>query len=115
VPQPATASESNPALATDEPLKAFASNSEPSGANEEGKSGERGSNSTDHPAPESTTKPKDESGETTGGTHTTSTANGETKKEEEKSGRDEKPVVVTISELGMRIQSRPACDIDNSQ
>ncbi|CAE6382108.1 unnamed protein product [Rhizoctonia solani] len=99
VPQPATASESNPALATDEPLKALASNSEPSGANEEGKSGERGSNSTDHPAPESTTKPKDESGETTGGTHTTSTANGETKKEEEKSGRDEKPVVVTISEL----------------
>ncbi|GAB1523824.1 hypothetical protein RhiTH_006974 [Rhizoctonia solani] len=102
VPQPTTASESNPALSTNEASVLEAGKLEPSGTTSEGKSSEREVKHTDEKKPEPTEKSEDQpagtaSESTNAVTHPA--ANGENEKKDPKEEKNEKPVIVTTVEL----------------
>ncbi|KAG8708426.1 hypothetical protein FRC11_006491, partial [Ceratobasidium sp. 423] len=105
VPQPTTASESNPALSTTEAAKP---ESKPEGAAKDGKDKSEGggAKSTDK-APETEAKSEDKPGATASGPANgvaRAAADGEADKEEKRDEKEDKPVIVTAAELGMIIR-----------
>ncbi|KAJ1304224.1 hypothetical protein OPQ81_008621 [Rhizoctonia solani] len=105
VPQPTTASESNPALSSTEAPKPEEPKPETSAKDSKDKSGEEsGAKPTDDKAPELEAKSEDKPGATSNGLgksatkHTTANEEAE-KKDEKKEEKEEKPVIVTAAEL----------------
>ncbi|KAF8716653.1 Cysteine proteinase, partial [Rhizoctonia solani] len=102
VPQPTTASESNPALSTNEASVLEPGKLEPSGTTSEGKSSEREVKHTDEKKPELAEKSEDQSAGTTSESTNAVThpaANGENEKKDAREEKNEKPVIVTTVEL----------------
>ncbi|ELU40213.1 calpain [Rhizoctonia solani AG-1 IA] len=114
VPQPTTASESNPALSTNEASVVEAGKLEPSGTTSEGKSSEREVKHTDEKKPEPAEKSEDQpagtaSESTNAVTHPA--ANGENEKKDAKEEKNEKPVIVTTVELAKVVHEGFMCKV----